>query len=61
MGDVVPFRRPSASEKHRGDTLCRRGFHKWVVEKDKRFDVKAGRLVTEYRCARCGKTRVESH
>ncbi|AOV17620.1 hypothetical protein BJI67_11610 [Acidihalobacter aeolianus] len=61
MGDVVPFRRPSASEKHRGNTLCRRGFHKWVVEKDKRFDVKQGRLVTVYRCARCGKDRIEAH
>ncbi|WP_083251381.1 hypothetical protein [Acidihalobacter yilgarnensis] len=61
MGDVIPFKRPSASDTHRGNTLCRRGFHKWVVEKDRQFDVKQGRLITLYRCSRCGKTRLETH
>ena len=60
MGDVVPFRRPSAAHKNAGNTLCRRGFHKWEVVKDKQFDVREGKLVTIYRCARCGKTKVES-
>ncbi|MDD3448067.1 MAG: hypothetical protein PHF72_03445 [Gammaproteobacteria bacterium] len=54
MGEVVPFRRPRASEKHKGDTLCRRGFHKWQIVQEQRFDVKRGCLVTVYRCARCG-------
>ena len=27
----------------------------------KQFDVKQGKLVTLYRCARCGKQKVKSH
>jgi hypothetical protein len=60
MGDVIPFRRPSPGEKHKGKTLCRHGHHKWVVDKTRQFDVKQGRLVTRYRCARCGKQRVRA-
>ena len=37
-----------------GDTLCRAGFHKWVVDQKKQFDVKLGKLVTVRRCDRCG-------
>lgn len=58
MGDILPFKRPKASERHRGKTLCRHGHHKWVVDKQAVFDVKLGRLVTRHRCERCGKTRV---
>jgi hypothetical protein len=32
MSNVIPFKRPTAAHKHNGNTLCRRGFHKWVVE-----------------------------
>ncbi|HHJ16731.1 MAG TPA: hypothetical protein ENJ80_08560 [Gammaproteobacteria bacterium] len=53
MGKVVPFKKPAPAQKHRGNTLCRRGFHKWEVV-DRPFDVKAGRLVTCWRCRRCG-------
>lgn len=60
MGDVIPFRRPRASEKHSGNLLCKRGFHKWEIVQDKQFDVREGKLVTIYRCARCGKTRVDA-
>ncbi len=60
MGDVLPFKRPSAKEKHKGKTLCRSGFHKWVVVKEKQFDVKQGRLVTLSRCSRCGQEKVEA-
>lgn len=60
MSNVVPFKRPRASEKHQGNTLCKRGFHKWVTEPGTPFDVKTGRLVTRYRCSRCGATRTES-
>lgn len=60
MGDVVPFKRPSLQEKHRGKTLCKSGFHKWVVEKELPFDSKAGKLITLYRCSRCGATKNES-
>lgn len=61
MGDVVKFRRPSAAEKHKGKSLCRSGFHKWQVVKEKQFDVKAGKLVTVYECRRCGERKVTSH
>ena len=61
MAEVVPFRRPSLKENHRGNTLCRRGHHKWVVDTARKFDVKQGKLVTVYRCTRCGKERVKAH
>ena len=60
MAEVIPFRRPPLKEKHKGKTLCRHGHHKWVVDKARQFDVKQGKLVTVYRCARCGKTKVRA-
>ncbi len=60
MGEVIPFKRPRPSEKHRGKTLCKSGFHKWEVVGRQPFDVKKGRLVTLYRCTRCGATRTEA-
>ncbi len=59
MGDIVDFRRPKRAKKHQGNTLCRRGFHKWVVV-NKPFDLKQGKLVTCYRCERCGQEKTES-
>ena len=59
MGDVLPFKRQKPSEKHKGKTLCRSGFHKWQVVTSKQFDVKQGRLVTVSRCKRCGEEKVE--
>ncbi len=64
MGDVLPFVRPKpikAADKFKGKTLCREGFHKWVVDKNKQFDVKLGKLVTVYICARCGEKKVQAH
>ena len=61
MGDVVPFRKKSDLERGRRKTLCREGFHKWAVWQDKQFDVRRGKLVTVYRCSRCGATKVETH
>jgi hypothetical protein len=61
MSEVIPFRKPSLQEKHKGKTLCRHGHHKWMVDKVKQFDVKQGRLVTIYCCARCGKQKVMAH
>ena len=61
MGDVVRFRRPTAAGKAKGNTLCRRGFHKWAVKKDRQFDVKQGRLVTVYECVRCGVMKTLAH
>ncbi len=60
MADILPFQKPAAGARNKGKTLCRRGFHKWKAEPGTPFDVKTGRLVTRFRCARCGATRVES-
>jgi len=57
MGDVVRFKKPKLKQKHKGKTLCRSGFHKWEVDKSRPFDVKQGRLITSYRCVRCGATK----
>ncbi len=61
MSEVIPFRKPSLKEKHKGKMLCRHGHHKWEVDNVKQFDVKQGRLVTVYSCARCGKHKVLAH
>ncbi|MEJ2360943.1 MAG: hypothetical protein P8Z75_05870 [Gammaproteobacteria bacterium] len=60
MGDVVRFKKPGTQEKHKGKMLCRSGFHKWVVDKSKPFSVKAGKLLTVYRCQRCGATKTKA-
>lgn len=60
MGEILPFKKRKASELHRGKTLCRHGHHKWQVDKASVFDVKLGRLVTRYRCARCAQTKVQA-
>jgi len=54
VSNVVPFKRKTPAEKHKGKTLCRSGFHKWEVVRDNVFDVKEGRLVTVKKCKRCG-------
>lgn len=59
MGEIVSFKKPDPRKKVDGKTLCRSGHHKWAVDKAQRFDTKQGRLVTVYRCERCGKTRVK--
>jgi hypothetical protein len=60
MADIIPFRRPSLKEKHKGKTLCLHGHHKWQVDTSPQFDVKLGKLVTRYSCTRCGKKRVKA-
>ncbi|MEP1472820.1 MAG: hypothetical protein ABJK20_17340 [Halieaceae bacterium] len=59
MADVLPFRKPSLKEKHKGNTLCRHGHHKWRTDTSTRFDVKQGKLVTVLSCERCGAERTE--
>ena len=61
MADIILFRKPKAAEKAQGKTLCKRGFHKWIVAKDKRFDTQQGRLVTSYSCERCGVVKNTAH
>jgi hypothetical protein len=60
VADVIPLRPRRGADRRSGDALCRNGHHKWQIETAKRFDVKQGRLVTSYRCARCGRTRNEA-
>ena len=60
MGEILRFKKPKPADKHRGKTLCRHGFHKWVVWKEKQFDVQRGRLVTVYRCARCAAEKAQA-
>lgn len=57
MGDVIKFKKPSATSRGEGQTLCRSGFHKWKVISERKFDVKQGKLVTLERCERCGHRR----
>jgi hypothetical protein len=54
MGKVVKFKKPDLSKKADGKSMCTSGFHKWEIVKEKQFDVKQGKLVTLYRCKRCG-------
>jgi len=51
------FKKKKLSEKHKGKTLCKSGFHIWEVIKENQFDVKQGKLVTVYKCKRCGKQK----
>ena len=60
MGEVVQFKRPSVAERHKGNTLCRSGFHKWIVLNDKKFDVKLGKLITVFQCTRCAKIQTKA-
>ncbi len=61
MAEILPFRKPTLKEKHKGNTLCRHGHHKWVVDNSRQFDVKRGELVTAYCCSRCGELKVKKH
>jgi len=65
MGDILPFKRPAArarkpSEIHKEKTLCKSGFHKWEISKDKQFDSRQGKLVTLYVCRRCGANKTKN-
>jgi len=57
MADILTFRKKTPAEKHKGKSLCRSGFHKWVILSEQKFDVKQGKLVTVFRCKRCGKQK----
>jgi hypothetical protein len=58
LTDLNKYRKRKRKERGSGSTLCRSGFHKWVDDATKQFDVKQGRLVSRQLCERCGKTRV---
>ena len=60
MSNVVPFKRKKPAEKHKGKTLCRHGFHKWIIESEQVFDVKQGKLVSKWVCQRCGEIKTKA-
>jgi len=60
MAEILPFKKPKAKEIHKGKTLCKSGFHKWEVINENPFDVKMGKMVSRYRCVRCGTIKTES-
>lgn len=55
MGDVLPFKKPQGKKLG----MCQHGFHHWVIVQDRKFDVKKGKLITLYRCSRCGAEKVK--
>jgi len=59
MATILNFRKPTAQQKNKGKTLCLNNFHKWKIVAERKFDVRRGRLVTLYRCERCGKEKTE--
>ena len=64
MSEVVSLQKHKQAllkKKGKQSTLCGNGFHSWAVVTENRFDVKQGKLVTEYRCKRCGASRSEAH
>ncbi|MDB6061444.1 MAG: hypothetical protein JWM78_1547 [Verrucomicrobiaceae bacterium] len=60
MADILPFQRKPKTPATKRSALCANGHHRWVVWQSKPFDVKRGKLVTVYRCERCGAERSES-
>lgn len=60
MADILPFKQLKPSERHKGKTLCKSGFHKWEISKEKQYDSRQGKLVTLYVCKRCGATKVKN-
>lgn len=61
MSEIVSlqkYRKSKLQEKGKQSTLCGNGFHSWEVVTKNQFDVKQGKLVTSYRCKRCGASKV---
>ena len=61
LAEILPFKKPSLKQKHKGNTLCRNGHHKWVVDTERQFDSRQGKLVTRYECTRCGAYKTRAH
>jgi len=69
MSDIVDFERAKKRVQKqrkqlkqsagRKQLLCKNGHHKWEVQTQRRFDVKEGRLATDYRCVHCGKQQTK--
>lgn len=62
MGEVLPFRRKGVdAQQGEGLMLCKNKFHKWEIVQEKQFDVRLGKLITLYKCKRCGVTKTEAY
>jgi len=55
LGDILQFKKPQ--RKKLG--MCQHGFHDWVIFQGKKFDVRQGKLVTVFRCSRCGAEKIK--
>ncbi len=63
MADIISLdkkRSDAQAKKAKGNTLCGNGHHKWRIEQGQVFDSKKGKLVTRYKCSRCGKVKVKA-
>jgi hypothetical protein len=56
MGDVIPFQRKTIKPR---SLLCANNHHRWVASKNTPFASKQGKLVTVYKCERCGIEKTE--
>lgn len=57
MSNVIQLTKKKALKRHKGNTLCRSGFHKWKIIKTQQFDVKQGKLISVFQCSRCQKAK----
>ncbi len=57
MADILPFKRKSVPKR---SPLCDSGHHRWAIWQHKPFENKQGKLVTVYRCERCGAERTQA-
>tara|TARA_Y100001935_G_C17311708_1_gene517024 strand:- start:7101 stop:7289 length:189 start_codon:yes stop_codon:yes gene_type:complete len=59
MAEIFKFKQKKLSEKYKGATLCKNGHHKWLLDKNSKFDTKKGSLISVYKCTKCGQKKVK--
>lgn len=59
MADILSFKaaKKRQNKNRKASILCKEGHHIWQVMQEKRFETHSGKLMTVYRCKRCGKTK----
>ncbi len=60
MGKIIPFKKPPLAKKAKAHTMCKSNLHKWQIVTEKKFAVNQGKLVTLFRCSRCGKEKTKN-
>ncbi|MBR15242.1 MAG: hypothetical protein CMQ25_03200 [Gammaproteobacteria bacterium] len=58
--NLKSFKKQKLKNRAKAKTLCRSGFHKWIYDQKKQFDVKSGKLISIQKCQRCGTSRTVS-